>query len=148
MNVDELEIKLTAKNLLTSSDIFQNSFNHDGVKIVFDLQNDDVFVDLYSVEIKQDVYSEEDETKNCSTYQQESYMDCDQKYGSAKLSEQINSSFISLWATYDNSLATSEPTFLDEETKSMNDNLDFEIETTGCKIPCTITKNKTIFSGK
>ena len=58
-----------------------------------------IYLRYYAVEFEQNVFVEEDEDKNCSNYDNDSYEDCDRRYIQEKLSRNYPDGFMPVWAT-------------------------------------------------
>ena len=60
--------------------------------------------DDYILELKQDIFVENDPSKNCANYpnaQYDSYNDCDKKFTLKKLSDHYGTKLVPIWATGD-----------------------------------------------
>ena len=97
--VKEIEIQLEDKNLATRRQIMSNNMNNQGALMTY--QNSSMVLNLYMVELYEEVFMKDDLTKNCTEYpndQYDSYDDCDLHYGLSRLSEEVGPDFLPLWA--------------------------------------------------
>ena len=149
---DELEVKLSDINLYSGRQIVAHAMNHQGDRIATtNLQTQRI--KLYFVELSQEVYVEDDPTKNCTNYpnsEHETYNDCDRHAALSELSEEISPSFYPLWAADSNNFSrvTTEPVFIDRQDGGgylTHINYLAGITTTHCRLPCKITKTVTKF---
>ena len=148
----EIEVKLSDINLYSGRQIVAHAMNHQGDRIATtNLQTQRI--KLYYVELSQEVYVEEDPTKNCTNYpnsEHETYNDCDRHAALSELSKEISPSFFPLWASdsYNFSRVTTEPVFIDGQNGGgylTHINYLAGITTTHCRLPCKITKTVTKF---
>ena len=76
--VKEIEVQLEDKNMATRRQILVNNMNNQGPLITY--QNSSKALNLYTVELFEEVFMKDDLTKNCTEYpndQYDSYNDCD-----------------------------------------------------------------------
>ena len=98
--VKEIEIQLEDKNLATRRQIMANNMNNQGPLMTY--QNSSMALNMYMVELSEEVFMKDDLTKNCTDYpndQYKSYDDCDLHYGLSRLSEETGPDFLPLWAS-------------------------------------------------
>ena len=107
---------------------------------------------MYTMEIKQDIYVEDDLTKSCSVYptlQYTSYDQCDMEYVREKTAAVFGSDFIPIWATTDINKVTKKAVLTEELWWKWNYptyNYGFGTFRSPCKLPCTSTQTNTKLS--
>ena len=96
--VKEMEIQLEDKNLVTRRQLLVNNMNNEGALMTY--QNSSKALNLYTVELSEEVFMKEDLTKNCTDYPNEqynSYDDCDLHFGLSRLAQEVGPGFVPLW---------------------------------------------------
>ena len=147
----ELMIRFEDNNLFASRKIRKNAFNYKGSEVKYEKTNtrDENIVKSYSVEMMQQIYVKEDKTKNCFDYPKEyTYDDCNRQYDLAKLAQEVKPGFTPPWTTDNWSSVNSEPVSLENREFGILTNMWNGLERTDCRLPCTITKTRTISSGE
>ena len=78
-NISSIQIKAQGRHLVSHRDLFHNSFYSTGDAVI----GDPGFYKKYGIEISENVYVEEDPSKDCRDYpnkEYESFADCDNQY--------------------------------------------------------------------
>ena len=143
----EVEILLQDAGIFSKRTILEHSTNYRGVKVGTKIEANGTRVKDFIVEVSQEVFAEEDVTKNCSIYPNDwhgSYGHCDTAYTLATLADNFGSDFRPMWIEKNLSKATSLTyqgiNFLDTTPYF---NLVLGIQLSDCKMPCTITRTYT-----
>lgn len=151
LTYDEKEIKLSDINLYLGRHIMAHSMNHKEDKMSFKHTEIRIIMKLFYIDIREEVYVEEDPTKNCVNYPDddyETYNDCDRQTAMSELAEEISHNFYPIWAAPGNNFSrvTKEPVNIDPHNLSghmAHVNYASGLTTTACKLPCDITKTVT-----
>jgi hypothetical protein len=146
--VKEIEILLEDKNLKTRRQIMMNRMSNEGP--LLSNSNTKGVLNLYTVELHEEVFVKEDLTKNCIDYptdQFESYDDCDWQYCRSRLTQEIGPDFMPLWAADNISSVTAEPVLLTEKGLNTHINLVNGLQLSDCKLPCKIMKTQSKYQG-
>ena len=145
LTFQEIEIKLNDISLYSGRRILAHSMNHKGDRM-FIKSSEQNLVKTYYVDISQEVYAEEDSTKNCVNYptnEFETYHNCDSKTALTKLATEISPDFYPLWAATSTNFSsvTLVPVSI-EKTSAFMKHTHFVngIKATNCKLPCTVTQ--------
>ena len=109
---------------------------------------------VFYVELTQEIFVEEDPTKNCTNYpnnEHKTYNECDRRSALSALKQKISPKFYPYWAAPSNNFSsvTKEPVFIDTSTNMggylKHVNYASGLKTTQCRIPCNVTKTVTKF---
>ena len=141
----EVDILLQDAGIFTRRTILEHSTNYRGVKVGTKAGDNRTFVKDFIVEVSQEVFAEEDVTKNCSIYPNDrhrSYGDCDTAFTLTTLADNFGSDFRPLWIEKNLSKATS-LTYEGILDATPYFNLVLGIQLSECKMPCTITRTYT-----
>ena len=141
----EVDILLQDAGIFTRRTILEHSTNYRGVKVGTKAGDNRTFVKDFIVEVSQEVFAEEDVTKNCSIYPNDrhrSYGDCDTAFTLTTLADNFGSDFRPLWIEKNLSKATS-LTYEGILDTTPYFNLVLGIQLSECKMPCTITRTYT-----
>ena len=141
----EVDILLQDAGIFTKRTILEHSTNYRGVKVGTKAGDNRTFVKDFIVEVSQEVFAEEDVTKNCSIYPNDrhrSYGDCDTAFTLTTLADNFGSDFRPLWIEKNLSKATS-LTYEGILETTPYFNLVLGIQLSECKMPCTITRTYT-----
>jgi hypothetical protein len=146
--VKEIEVQLEDKNMATRRQILVNNMNNQGPLMTY--QNSSKVLNLYTVELFEEVFMKDDLTKNCTEYpndQYGSYSDCDLHYGLTRLAQEVGPGFLPLWASTNLSRVTGWPVYLDWARSPLHVNLANGFQLSDCRLPCRITKTMSKFQG-
>ena len=101
----------------------------------------------FYIDINQEVFEEEDPTKNCTNYpnnKYETYNDCDRQSALSTLATEISPAFYPYWAAADKnfSLVATNPIYLDASSKGnfLHTTYVTGVKTTNCRLSCKTTK--------
>ena len=141
----EVEILLKDAGIFSKRTILEHSTNYRGVKVGTKIEAGANRVKDFIVEVSQEVFAEEDVTKNCSIYPNDrhgSYGHCDTAYTLTTLANNFGSDFRPLWIEKNLSKANSMiyEGILDATPYF---NLVLGIQLSDCKLPCTNTRTYT-----
>ena len=138
-------------NLLTQRTLSDGKFKNQGDQIKISLREPNFYI--YTVEINQDIYVEDDLTKSCSVYptlQYTSYDQCDMEYVREKIAAVFGSDVIPIWATTDINNVTKQAHLTNNALSSKwiqpTSNYGYGILQSPCKLPCTSTRTTTQLS--
>ena len=144
--IDEAEIVLIDINLFSGRTILQHTLNNEGTKVKITYKNNcqTCYGQRFGIQIHQEVFDEEDLTKNCTIYptaEYQSYNECDQKKGLAMLENMYGTGFTPIWAVENASEVSAKSSFV--VNKAINVNLANGRSLSDCLLPCTVTKTST-----
>jgi hypothetical protein len=147
----DVEILIWDTNLQTERTIPDHKTNYQGdrVKTSYERHANKTKSFDFIIEMRQEVFVEEDETKNCSVYptgEHASYGECDRRYILAQLATLFGPSFVPLWAADNATLVTAAAQFPGPgpwpgpEAYTPYYNLGLGIQLSDCRLPCTTTR--------
>ena len=131
------------KDHYLSRPLYQQKLNHHGPPLNIDLKKNLLW--SFTSELKQEIFVEEDESKECKNYPNSdysSYNDCDQEYIRRKISAFIGPSFTPLWAATGNRNATEKAVLTPEEKILYEEvcRLGQGYDPSPCHLPCKTTR--------
>ena len=141
----EVEILLKDAGIFTKRTILEHSTNYKGAKAGTKFEAQDNKVKDFIVEVSQEVFAEEDVTKNCSLYpnkRHSSYGQCDTEYTRAVLADTFGPDFRPLWIE-NNLTRVTGLTYPGPLDYTPYFNLILGIQLSDCKLPCTTTRTYT-----
>ena len=142
----EVEILLQDAGIFSKRTILEHSTNYRGAKVGTKIEAATNRVKDFIVEVSQEVFAEEDVTKNCSIYPNDwhtSYGNCDTAYTLKTLADNFGPDFRPLWIEKNLSATTSLMTYEGILERTPYFNLVLGIQLSDCKLPCTITRTYT-----
>ena len=140
----QLEVHLEDRLYSLSRSFKYNEFGNSGPKMELKNLSRSLYR-YYSVQLSQNVFTEEDPGKQCKNYVERSYNDCDQHFIKKVLREHYPPGFMPVWATSNLSSVT---TFLTGNKNTFPKNYADIISGTlesDCPPPCTSTKIISVF---
>ena len=141
-----IEIRLEDKSAYCSRPLYQSLVNQKGVKIV--VPEADHHSKFY-VNIEQDIFDEDDDTKHCHNYPNknyENYEDCEKKFMKDSLHALGLKNFTPFWATNDISLVTENLVIeLKKTSRSKLGSIFSGVSSSDCLKPCSKTSSTISF---
>ena len=143
-----LEIVPLDRHLFTDRNLKNTRLFYSGKNIVIDKDAPLGSSDDYILELRRDVFVEQDRSKNCRNFPTsayESYNECDKNFTLSTLAKHYGPNFLPIWATFD----------LDSVTRSQYIDWSYDYfylfdgtTKSDCPLPCTTTSLKTRFLGR
>ena len=140
----QLEVQLEDRLYSLSRSFKYNKFGNSGPNMELKNLSRTIFR-YYSVQLSQNVFTEEDLGKKCKHYVETSYNDCDEHFIKKFLKENYPPGFMPVWATSNLSSVT---TFITGNKNTFSKNYADIISGTlesDCPPPCTTTKIISVF---
>ena len=141
----EIEILLKDAGIFTKTTLLEHLTKYKGSKAGTKIEAQDNKVKDFIVEVSQEVFAEEDVTKNCSLYpnkRHRSYGQCDTEYTRTVLADSFGPDFRPLWIE-NNLKGVTGLTYPGPLDYTPYFNLILGIQLSDCKLPCTTTRTYT-----
>ena len=131
------------KDHYLSRPLYQQKINYPGTPLTINLTQN--FLKSFTSELKQEIFVEEDKSKECKNYPNSdysSYNECDQEYIRRKISAFIGPNFTPLWAATGNGNATKKAVLSPEEKVMYEEvsRLGQGYDPSPCHLPCKTTR--------
>ena len=141
----EIEILLKDAGIFTKRTLLEHLTKYNGSKAGTKIEAQDNKVKDFIVEVSQEVFAEEDVTKNCSLYpnkRHRSYGQCDTEYTRTVFADSFGPDFRPLWIE-NNLKGVTGLTYPGPLDYTPNFNLILGIQLSDCRAPCTTTRTYT-----
>lgn len=137
-----IQVKIDDLQSDTNRPLYQNKIRQMGKPMILEKSKKGLVKDFY-VSFRQEIFSEEDETKDCQNYPYKSYISfasCDDAYVQQRLPKDI----APIWATQNMDKVTNLSHIVTQVEKNVLEGLFTGIIQSDCPVPCTSTSIRTL----